>query len=214
MLQAPKTYLALEKLGRVRLSRHFQLRNFLYSEIGNFHAKPNIPENPELLIEAGRALAENLLEPLVETFGPIDIRSGYRSCSLNGFGAQEVRPQKMAKNESNYAYHIWDRLDAEGRMGACVTVAVPWFAAQFREGRDWRHLAWWLRDHLSFHEAYFFPKDAAFNFAWREEPEKRVLSYIAPKGHLHANPEDRADSYADFPAFRGLRYPEIPRRNL
>ena len=76
----------------VRLSKHFQFRNFLYSEIGNFYGKPNIPDDPDLAIAAGRKLATTLLDPLVETFGPIDIRSGYRSAALNNFGATEVKP--------------------------------------------------------------------------------------------------------------------------
>ena len=209
-MRPPRTYTALEAFGRQRLSRHFQMRNFVYSEISNHFAIPNIPVDPDLAIAAGRKLAEKILEPLVETFGPIDIRSGYRSPTLNDFGANHVRPQKCAQNEKNYGYHIWDMRDDKGRMGACVTVAIPWFAAQYNQGRDWIHLAWWLRDHLEFQEVYFFPKDAAFNISWRENPQYRVLSYITPKGHLHANPEDRADCYADFPEFRGIKYPSIP----
>ena len=34
----------LEKLGKTRLSRHFFARDFLYSEIGSFHAMPNLPK--------------------------------------------------------------------------------------------------------------------------------------------------------------------------
>lgn len=213
-MRPPGSYTALEDLGRVRLSPHFALRNFLYSEIGNFFGRPNIPEDPALLIAAGQRLAQDLLDPLVETFGPIDIRSAYRSPSLNGFGAAEVRPQKCAMNEKNHAGHIWDRRDAAGRMGATVSVSIPWFAAQYNAGRDWRDLAWWLYDHLDFHEAYFFPANAAFNLQWRDAPERRILSYIAPKGVLvkpgqDAAPE-RRNRYRDFPDFRGIRYPAIP----
>lgn len=214
-MRPPRSYTALEAFGRVRLSRHFTMREFLYSEIGNFHAVPNLPGDPDLAIAAGRKLAVTLLDPLVETFGPIDIRSGFRSASLNHFGATEVRPQKCSANIRNYAGHIWDRRDAEGRMGACVSVAIPWFSAQFNAGRDWRDLAWWLYDHLDFHEVYFFPVNAAFNLTWREAPRRRILSYIAPKGLLtgEARPPDpeRAQRYSDFPPFRAIRYPEIPR---
>lgn len=214
LVRSPKSYLSLEEFGRVRLSKHFEMRNFLYSEIGNFYAKPNLPLDPDLAIAAGRCLAETILEPLVETFGPIDVRSGYRSESLNHFGATEVKPQKCAANPKNYAGHIWDRRDAMGRMGACVTVGIPWFAAQYRGGRDWRDLAWWLFDHLDFQELYFFPKNATFNVTWREEPEHRILSYIAPKGRLFQRGDTpdplRAQRYADFPAFRGIIYPEVP----
>ena len=214
-MRRPKTYVALEELGRQRLSRHFEMRNFMASEIANFHAIPNYPDDPGLALAAGRQLARNLLEPLVETFGPIDIRSGYRHPEMNHFGATQARPQKCARNEANYAHHIWDKRDVKGRMGACVTVGVPWFAAQYNRGRDWRDLAWWLYDHLDFQEVYFFPKNAAFNLTWREgHRRQRILSYARPKGTLvkpgMAPDPARAGRYADFPPFRGISYPAIP----
>ena len=213
-MRRPATYTALEDLGRVRLSPYFALRNFLYSEIGNFHARPNIPDDPDLMIAAGRRLAQTCLDPLVETFGPIDIRSGYRSPSLNHFGATEVRPQKCSANPKNLASRIWDQRDANGRMGACVSVVIPWFAAQYNAGRDWRDLAWWLYDHLEFHEIWFFPKNAAFNLQWRQEPGHRILSYSAPMGRLAdtgLTPDpQRHERHADFPPFRAISYPAVP----
>ena len=214
-MRKPGTYTALEDLGRQRLSRHFEMRNFMGTEIGNFFEIANYPDDPDLALAAGRELARNLLDPLVETFGPIDIRSGYRNPVLNHFGATQVKPQKCARNEANFAHHIWDKRDAKGRMGACVTVGVPWFAALYNQGRDWRDLAWWLFDHLDFQEIYFFPKNAAFNLTWREDyRQQRILSYIRPKGTLMKPglmPDpDRHQRYPDFPPFRGITYPDIP----
>ncbi|MEL6516548.1 MAG: hypothetical protein AAFQ39_02450 [Pseudomonadota bacterium] len=213
-MKSPRSYTALEDLGRVRLSTYFFMRNFLNSEIGNFHGVPNIPEDPDLAIAAGRRLATELLDPLHETFGAVEIRSGYRSPTLNYFGATEVRPQKCAQNEKNYAGHIWDRRDGNGRMGATVSIAIPWFAVRYAQGRDWCDLAWWVHDHLPYHEMYFFPKLAAFNLTWREEPQRRILSYIAPRGTLlaaGAEPDEpltqRQKRYADFPPFRGIAMP-------
>ncbi|MEM9973526.1 MAG: hypothetical protein AAF771_05055 [Pseudomonadota bacterium] len=213
-MKTPRSYTALEDLGRVRLSKYFFMRNFLNSEIGNFFGIPNLPESPDLAIASGRRLATELLDPLHDTFGAIEIRSGYRSPTLNHFGATEVRPQKCAANEKNRAGHIWDRRDAAGRMGATVSIAIPWFVDRYAEGRDWRDLAWWLYDHLVFHEVYFFPRLAAFNITWREEPQRRILSYIAPKGTLMGageapgeTPKRRRARYADFPRFRGIAMP-------
>ncbi len=218
-MRRPGTYTALEDLGRVRLSPHFYMRDFLYSEIGNFFGRPNIPENPDVAIEAGRRLCAEILDPLQETFGRVAVRSAYRSPELNHFGATQVTPQKCSANPKNYAGHIWDRRDEEGRLGACVSIAIPWFADGYAQGRDWRDLAWWLYDHLMFQEIYFFPKLAAFNITWREMPERRILSYIAPKGRLLAAGETpvedaptRAKRYADFPEFRGIIYPKGPPR--
>ena len=214
-MRAPRSYVSLEELGRQRLSRYFEMRNFMTSEIANFHQLQNFPHDPDLALAAGRKLAEHCLDPLVETFGPIDIRSGYRAPEMNHFGARQVKPQKCARNEANYAHHIWDMRDAKGRMGACVTVGITWFAAQYRAGRDWRDLAWWLFDYLPFQEVYFFPKNAAFNITWREgHLAHRILSYASPKGTLFKpgmTPDpDRASRYSDFPTFRGISYPPIP----
>ncbi|MGP3713522.1 hypothetical protein ACS5UA_22245 [Brucella sp. RRSP16] len=76
---------ALTDFGRERLSKNFFMREMLYSEVGNLHGVPNIPEQPELALEAGRQLAQRILEPLREAFGHIAIRSAYRSPRLNAF---------------------------------------------------------------------------------------------------------------------------------
>ncbi|MEM1272776.1 MAG: hypothetical protein AAGF88_03110 [Pseudomonadota bacterium] len=215
-MKRPRSYPGLEALGRVRLSRHFYMRDFLYSEIGNFHAIPNIPQDPDLAISAGRRLCEDLLEPIVETFGPIHIRSSYRSPSLNHYGATVAKPQRCAQNPANHAGHIWDRRDERGRMGACACIVVPWFADQYEDhGRDWRDLAWWVHDHLPYSALWFFPRLAAFNLTWREQPARSIDGYMPRRiqllraGDVPAEPEAmRAGRYADFPTFRGIRYPE------
>ena len=159
-----RTLSALEKLGRQRLSKYFFARNFLNSEIGNFHSLPNLVDDQALFLAVGRRLCGELLDPLVETFGPIEVRSAHRAPNVNHFG--NVNKLGCARNTANYAGHIWDRRDAAGRMGACVSVVVPWFADQYGQGRDWRDLAWWLHDHLDYHAIWFFPKLAAFNLTW------------------------------------------------
>lgn len=190
------------------------MRDFLYSEISNFHGIPNIPDDPDLAIMAGEKLCQDLLDPLTETFGPIAVRSAYRSPTLNHFGATQAKPQRCSRNEANYASHIWDIRDSDGRMGACASIVVPWFSDQYDQGRDWRDLAWWIHDHLPYHAMYFFPRLAAFNLTWREDPAQTIHSYAAPKGTLlgagETPAEDdrmRATRYADFPPFRGITYP-------
>ena len=209
----PNTLDGLTRLGRVQLSRNFFMRDFLNSEIGAHHHLSNLPHDPNLAILAGRMLAETLLEPLVETFGPIVIRSAYRSPEVNGFGAENGLG--CSSNERNRAGHIWDLRDSSGRMGATVSVVIPWFARRYDAGRDWRDLAWWLYDHLPPHDLYFFPVRAAFNIGLRDRDQRNSIgSYIAPKGRLlkagdspAENPDVRAARYVDFPPFRGIEYP-------
>lgn len=211
----PKSVHALEELGRVRLSPSFFMRDFLYSEISAIYGIQNIPDDPDLAIEVGKHLCEELLEPLNATFGRIAIRSAYRSCEVNQKGNEERHG--CAANEKNYAGHIWDRRDAAGFKGATACVVVPWFADQYHEkqpddsgeagslaGADWRALAYWIHDHLPYSELQFFPKLAAFNISWHENPKRKIASYIKPLGTLDTSDpaSARAEMYADFPEFR------------
>lgn len=204
----PMSVSALDELGRVRLSKSFFLREFLHSEVASFHGLPNIPDNPDLAIRVGTRLCEELLEPLQGTFGKIVVRSGFRSCEVNAFCNEQQRLGKAGytcgSNEKNYAHHIWDRLDSEGRMGATACIVIPWFADRFEAGSDWRALAWWIHDHLPYSQLYFFPRMAAFNISWHETPVRRIDSYVAPKGCLTKPGMDNhsgnhADAYPDFP---------------
>lgn len=202
-MRKPRSMWSLETLGRVRLGRYVYMREFLYSEIGNIHRIPNIPDDPDLAIERGRAFCETLLDPLEETFGRVAVRSGYRSAELNAFG--NAHKLNCARNDYPLECHIWDLPDTPV---AGASLVLPWFADQYEQGRDWRDLAWWLYDHLPFAEAWFFPKLCAFNLSWRPGPAaRRIDSYIAPRGTLiraGGRPEaGRARRYADFPPFRG-----------
>ena len=198
---APMSVETLEDLGRTRLSKSFFMRDFLYSEIAATHRIQNAPDNPDLAIEVGKHLCEELLEPLNATFGRLAIRSAYRSCEVNQKGNEEG--DNCAKNESNYAGHIWDRLDKRGQKGATACVVIPWFADRYTEGADWRAMAWWIHDNLNYSELQFFPKLAAFNISWHQSPKRKISSYIEPRGNLVNGTEPvggHSALYPDFPA--------------
>ncbi|WP_093993670.1 hypothetical protein [Flavimaricola marinus] len=201
----------LEDLGRVRLSKHFFMRDFLHSEIGSLYGIPNIPTDPDLAIENGRAFCTTLLDPLEETFGRIAVRSGYRSPALNQFGNENKL--NCARNAHPEECHIWDRAGGEAAI-AGASIVVPWFADQYARGRDWRDLAWWVHDHLPYSEMWFFSKLCAFNLSWRPSPWRKIASYVAPRGTLlarGAEPDEqkpaRQARYVDFPPLGGLRLP-------
>ena len=204
-MRKPATVRALEELGRVRLSPSFYLREFLHSEIAEIHGIANLPDDPDLAIAVGRRLCEDLLEPLNATFGRIGVRSAYRAPAVNEFGNRNNL--SCARNEASFASHIWDRRDTAGHMGATASIVIPWFTDRYDAGADWRALAWWIHDHLDYSRLQFFPKLCAFNIQWREQPERRIDSFIAPKGCLTrpgmANHDtDHADWHAGFPALR------------
>lgn len=201
-MRKPGSMWGLEALGRVRLSPNFYMREFLYSEIADFYGIPNIPDDPDLAVATGRKLCEELLEPLQATFGRIAVRSAYRAPAVNAFGNEHGL--NCSRNETSAAYHIWDRRDTDGHMGAAASVVIPWFADRYADGADWRSLAWWIHDQLPYAHLQFFPKLAAFNIQWHEAPARRIDSFITPKGCL-TKPDmpdhdgDHSDSYTGFP---------------
>ncbi|MEP3845287.1 MAG: hypothetical protein ABJM43_08105 [Paracoccaceae bacterium] len=204
---------SLETFGRVRLSKYFYMRDFLYSEISNFHGIQNLPDDPDLVIENGKAFCTQLLDPLEETFGRIAVRSGYRSATLNAYG--NANKLNCARNDNPLECHIWDWGRGEKAI-AGASIVIPWFADQYEQGRDWRDLAWWMHDHLPYSGIWFFPKLCAFNLDWRPNPLRTISSYIAPRGLLlragdqPADPiDERQRRYADFPPFGGISLPSI-----
>lgn len=126
MSKVINSYEALEALGRVRLSKNFFMRDFLYSEIAAWHGLRNVPDDADSALEVGQVLCEELLEPLHSTFGDIHVRSGYRSPAVNRFGNENGL--NCASNAANYGYHIWDYADPDGRRGATACMVDPYQA--------------------------------------------------------------------------------------
>ncbi|MBE9181175.1 peptidase M15 [Oculatella sp. LEGE 06141] len=180
-MKKPQTVKALEELGRVQLSKSFFMREFLYSEISQVEGIANIPDNPELAIAAGKNLCEKVLEPIQDVLGRISVRSAYRSSSVNAKGAENKNQYNCSRNESNYAGHIWDKKDSEGYMGATACIVVTSFIPYYEQTQDWTALAWWIHDHIdAYTEMTFFPKYAACNIRWYENPDvpKIIYSYV------------------------------------
>ncbi len=213
-MKKPGAVKALTKLGRVRLSPHFYMREMLSSEVGNFHKRPNFPDRPDLAITAGEKLCNELLEPLHATFGHVSIRSAYRSLELNRFCADNG----YGCARDNRARHTWDCVDKQGYMGATATIVIPWFVDYLAAHRDksWTAMAWWIHDHrdrLPYSELCFYPVNAAFNNRWRgdqttkkAEPEYLIKSFAKPKGVLTKPTRENfaGDHSSEYPGFPEL----------
>ncbi len=184
-MKVPKSVKTLEDFGRIRLSDTFFMRDFLYSEISQIEGIPNIPDDPDLAILAGKALCEHVLEPIQKKLGRISIRSAYRSCAVNARGAENKNQYNCSRNEANYAGHIWDRRDEQGHMGATACIIVNSFIPYYERTGNWQALAWYIHDHIpGYSHMQFYPKYAAFNISWHEKPKKEIYSYVEPKGYL------------------------------
>ncbi|MDP2501070.1 peptidase M15 [Vibrio splendidus] len=178
-MKAPTSVKSLENLGRVQLSKNYFMRDFLYSEISQIENIPNIPDYPDVAIEAGRNLCCKLLEPIEKIFGRVSVRSGYRSPSVNSKGAENGNQYNCASNKKNYGKHIWDYRDEDGCLGATACVVVNSFIPYYENTNHWQALAWWVHDNVpEYSEMYFFPKLAAFNLTWSEQPKKIIKSHI------------------------------------
>ncbi|MGI9382864.1 MAG: hypothetical protein ACR2PO_06900 [Methyloligellaceae bacterium] len=201
----------LTEFGRVQLSPNFFMRDMLYSEVANFHGLPNVPEDPELAVEAGRNLAEKILEPLHQAFGAVTIRSAYRSPTVNGFCNEKFQQGERAyfcsDNAFNRARHIWDQRDAAGFLGATASILIPWYLPRFRDTGDPRPLAWWIRDHVpDYDAATFYPWLCAFNIRWYEGESPQTISLsdgetpevLTEKGMPNFD-GDHSDAYPGFP---------------
>jgi len=184
----PTSIEALTKLGRVRLSKSFFMRDMLHSEIAQVHGLLNAPDDPELAIAAGTRLCEELLEPLQDEFGPIRVRSAYRSREVNALGNRLQREGKSgyscASNEKNAARHIWDMRDKDGFMGAMACVVVPSFYDAHPEPGGWQGLARWIHDNLNYSTLFFFPTYWAVNIGWHQRPQRQIDSHAEPKGRF------------------------------
>ena len=159
------TLKSLERLGRVRLSPSFFMRDFLHSEIAQIEGLLNVPIDPDLAVEAGRNLCENVLEPIQAGLGKVSIRSAYRSPEVNRIGNE--KGFNCASNEYNRGRHIWDIRDEAGNFGATACVVVNAFVDYYERTGDWPALAWWIHDHVpAYREMTFYPNLAAFNINW------------------------------------------------
>ncbi|SEG19384.1 peptidase M15 [Vibrio hangzhouensis] len=178
-MKQPQRVKSLEELGRVRLSPNFFMRDFLYSEISQIEGIPNIPDYPDIAIQSGRQLCDKVLEPIQSQFGRISIRSAYRSPAVNAKGAENKNQYNCARNEANYAGHIWDYKDKDGYIGATACIVVNSFLPYYERTGHWQALAWWIHDNVpDYSSMYFFPKLAAFNISWHEKPTKEIKSHI------------------------------------
>lgn len=187
-MNSVSSYDQLDKLGRVRLSQSFYMRDFLYSEIAAWHSGlagkegplplRNIPDHPEVAIEAGTQLCTQLLEPLQATFGRIGIRSAYRSPAVNAYG--NANGMNCGSNESNYGAHIWDYPDTvRHELGAMACIIVPWQQDR-TPGHPWTEMAWWIHDHLPYSTLQFF-SSGAFNIGWQQTAQRVIRSTGSPR---------------------------------
>ena len=100
---SPQEY---EKLARVRLSKNFILRDFLFSTESAARGFTNYPEDPDMVIRSGKALCEKILEPILARWGRVWITFAYMSREGIEHGLSEAKRQANPRSSDP---HMWDR---------------------------------------------------------------------------------------------------------
>lgn len=95
-----------EALARVRLSKHYILRDFLFSTECAARGLSNYPEEPDMVIRAGKEICAKLLEPIRERWGHVFITFGYQSREGIEWGWSKARREA---NQYSSSPHQWDR---------------------------------------------------------------------------------------------------------
>ena len=105
-IQHGKTTAKYDQLTRTRLSKNFILRDFMFCAASAAQGLSNYPENPDAVIKAGRALCEQILEPILAHFGRFAITYGYQSRA--SMDRDLAKTSKLTHPNSSSPHH-WDR---------------------------------------------------------------------------------------------------------
>lgn len=111
---SPEQY---EALALVRLSKNFILRDLLFSTECAARGFTNYPEDPDMVIRAGRALCEKVLEPVLKRWGRFAITFGYQSREGIEYGWSQA---KRDANPRSSNPHQFDRRTWGGEIYARV----------------------------------------------------------------------------------------------
>ena len=152
----------LEDFGRIRLSKSFLVRDFLYSEAADYFGMSNLPQKPDLMITTGRELCRRILEPLTATFGPLHIHTGYLADEICAITDQPSDPFQ------------WDRTEDNDGIGAGAEIFIPGLPEQLINQGAWRSIACWVSEKLPIHQAVFNLERRTITVSWNSRPGRAV----------------------------------------
>lgn len=147
-----------------KASKHFSFINLI--ECGNSYRTQGITNLPkqELSWLALQALAINLLDPIVDQFGPITLSYGFCSPELSRLIKQNDNPH-IAPNLDQHACH---ELNTKGklichRLGAAVDFTVDAMPNQMDV------VAVWIAENLTFDRIYYYGQSRPLHISYGPE---------------------------------------------
>lgn len=100
-------YKQYEQLSKIRLSKNFILRDFLFSTEAAVCGHSNYPtDNVEQVIESGKQLCSKVLEPILSHFGRFAITFGYQNRTTM---EREYSDHDKADKKHSSSPHHYDR---------------------------------------------------------------------------------------------------------
>jgi hypothetical protein len=158
----------LNNLVLARLSKHFILRDFMYSSEASWRGLPNLPSDPEMVIRAGTALCETVLEPLTEQFGRPAITYGYASKEAIEVGMSQLERESDPPSSSP---HCWDRKSWGDQYYARIDILPLCVEDGLVSKRDYGR---WIMNHLDIDLLMCWEKSNVFCVTINEAAPRRV----------------------------------------
>lgn len=183
-----------EALSRVRLSKNFILRDFLFSKSSSSVGITNFPEHPDLVIAAGKALCERLLEPILQQFGRFAITFGYQS-------REGIEADDPALGATSSCPHNWDRKSWGNEVYARVDI-LPFCV---EDGEVSKHeFAQWLMQNLDVDLLMQWTRSNVFCLTISPKPRRVWIEWGNP-----ANGEPRQTRFMGADYWQNI-YPNLP----
>lgn len=164
---------------QLRMSKHFTLLDFMQDHLCYTCARPLAIH--DLLnmaaFEAGRTLARDLLEPVVERYGPISIASGWR-------------PEAVLDKPDFQTPHRWGQEPPLGQSGAAADIVVHERVNAAQAPITWLQEA--VRDGFDFNRAITYAGSEFVCVSTSSRPRRsiyeniRVLGRRKPEFKTHA----------------------------
>lgn len=151
----------------VRVGKYFVLSDFLYSQDATIQGIPNCPflESPE--VEGMRGLCREILDPVVDQFGPVSITFGYAS--------PQLWQKWHGQNTELYGLHLFR--PPQGGIGGAADIVIH------SHRRDPRPVLNWVRDNCVYDRLIIFPGSEILCLAWTEvKPRYECKEWVWAEG--------------------------------
>ena len=153
-----------------RCGKHFTYRSFI--ECGETQAKtglPNLPKEADSY-KALHELATNVLDLVVDKFGPIELTYGFSSPELI-----KAIPERIAPKLDQHASHEKNRIGNFicERLGAACDFIV--------QGKDMREVAEWVYKNTEVDRVYFYGRENPIHVSFSNKRAHQFVEMLVGK---------------------------------